>query len=453
MSEVKAALAAGDPTAGRRRRSSAVTLIPAEETATQGNSHIGFGGRLAGMWERLGKVWRGSVAGREGNGKHDTTETPIGNTPDASFQGSEREQNAGSPAFIASTTRPRGSSISLRAPVTGGPPGVSSPFAAGISAGGGRGPATPRGVSLTGPSASAAPPLRKASLDRKAVTEPRRASLEGPGSGGNSDGLGRLELVREQNPRYSSRAGLRGLPPSSLSTQPAIVVDAGAANTAGEPGPASPLRSGVTHRRGRSDGLAAGSFKRGQPATAGAPDPRIPMEDFELRAGGNFAVFLALRWVGNLGGSTTSESGFEMLVRLALREARHSALGGFTHRRPRADQPAGRRGPDNDLGQGTAGRDGNRNSSIHFWDLPATGRSNSSFTSKGVSGEVGSGSAPLSAAVARGHHISALVTGVLRENFMPQVGTWLRARGSAGWFSGKGGYFVVVVCGASTEIC
>lgn len=429
MSEVKAALSAGDPTARRRRRSSAITPIPTEETAKQSSSPAGFRGRLAGTWERLRKLGRGSEAEGGGEGKYDATGPPRKGTPSGSHQGSEHGEYPGSPAFFASTTRPRGSSDS-----SGMSPRKSSRLPAGRHVSGRLAPTTPGGFAPPGPSASASQPLRRASLDREAVAAPRRASLEGSDNRRNGDEIARLELTRQENPRYSSRAGLPGLPPSSLFAKPAAEVDVGAATTDGWASPASPIRSSVIPRRDGSGGGGdgAGSPKRGQPATAAAPAPRIPIEDFEMCAGGNFAVFLALRWEGNFSGSTSGESGFAMLVRLALREASHFGLGSFTHWWPQAERPPRKERPDSGRSHRIIAKERNRrHNNMSSWDMSATKRPGSRL--KGVAGWAGSGSPQPSAAVAGGRHIPALITGILREHFLAQVGNWFRTRAYACW--------------------
>lgn len=425
------ALSAGDPTARRRRRSSAISPIATQDVSKQTHPHDPLRSRLAGMWQRLRRVGRGGVGEAGSNGKYDTTgapQTPRRYTPSASQQESEHREESG---LSASTTRPTGSRASLRAPPTGMPPST-SPLSPGRRVDGGLAPATPGGLVLG-----------KASSGMVAITEPRRASLEGPGNGSNGDGVARLELARQQNPRYSSRAGPRGLPPpgsGSLPTNSPAALDAAASSNDGRVGPVSPFRSSAARRRGGSGGgggFGAGSPKRGQPAGVAVVEPRIPIEDFEACGGGNFAVFLAVRWVssnssGGSSGSSGGESGFEMLVRLALREGRHSVLGAFAYWRPGAERrPPSRRGsPDNDQSQGVAGKDGHhRQSSLRLWDMSATGRSNSLFSSPSVGDGVGSGRAQqLSAAVAGGHQISALITGVLRDNFLAQVGTGLTHR-------------------------
>lgn len=426
MSEVKAALSAGDPTARRRRRSSAITPLPAEEIPKQSLLHTPFRGKLARFWDRLGRTETGRVGGEGGDGKYDATETPVRTTPSASQHGSEHREGPGSLAFLASsTTQPRGSSRSMRAPLTGGSPSTSSPFP-GETVSGGLAPTAPGGVATSGPVVSASEPLRKASSGAEVTTEPRPAIQEGSDNGGGGDEIARLALARQQTPRNSFfRPGLRGLPPSSFHTDSTAAVHAGAATNGGRARPVSPLRLGSARRRGGSGGagFGAGSPKRGQPVTAVTPDPRIPMEDFQMCAGGNYAVFLALRWVGSFSGS--GESGFEMLVRLALREARHSVLGSFTYWRPGVERPSRKGRPDNGRGLGGTDKNGyRRQSSVKPWDTSATGRSYSAFRSSGVARGVASGSTqPSGAAVEGGSHMSALITGILRENFLAQVRT------------------------------
>lgn len=389
MSELRAALSAGDPLAGRRRRSSTITPMPTEEISKQRYPQTPVRSRLVGMWERLRSAGGGETTGKGDNGKCDTT----GNSPSASRQGSAHREDSGSSAFLPATTRRRSGSVSLRAAPTEVPPRRAFPFPGGNSGGG-----------LVDPS------------EKEAISEPRRASLEGSANRTNGDGITRLELARQQNPRYS----FKRLPPSSL---PKASPTAAAANSNGRADSMSPLRYSTSRRRGHGGdgGFGVGGPKRGPPTTAAVADPRIPMEDFESCGGGNFAICLALRWVGNSNGSSSGssgdESGFEMLVRLALGEAHHCVLGSFTYWRSGTEQPSRR------VWTGVAGNDKNvRRPSVRIWDRPRRS-SNSFFSSPGVGGGVGSGRAHPSAAVMGGHHISSLITGILTENFLPQVRT------------------------------
>lgn len=379
------------------------------------------------MWEGLGRTRGGSARGEGGNGRYDTMETSPRSALCTSQQGSENREGLGTQEFLAPKTRPRGSSSSLRTPPTGVPTSTSSSFPGrNVSA-----------LSVVGASPSlTSQALRKTSSNLEAITEPRRANLEGSGNGSNSDEDARLELARQQNPRYSSRAGLRRPPPSSFPTNSVTAVDRGAAVDDGRAGPVSPLGRGTARRRGGSSGsgeFGAGSPKTEKPATAAAAGRRIPVDEFEMCAGGNFAVFLALRWVNNFSGSSSGsgESGFEMLVRLALREARHSFLGSFAYWRPGGEHPSRRGRPDNDQRQGITSKDGNRHHSrVRFSDMPIFGRSSSVFSSlgSGGGGDIDSGRAQPSAAV---HYIRALITDILRDNFLGQVGTGMM-HGDAG---------------------
>eukprot|EP00752_Nemacystus_decipiens_P010771 g9583.t2 len=353
-SEVKAALSAGDPTAGRRRRSSAITPIPTEQLSKQSFSHTPSRSTLGQLWDRLGRVRRGRAGAGGSNHKYWTADTPIRSTTQ---QGSEHPQGSSSSEVLTSTTRPRGGNNSLRATPTGGSPSASSPFPS-ENIGGELAPNTQRRIATAGPMESSSNPPRKLSSSAEATTEPRRASLDRSANGSNDDEIARLEHVRRQSPRNPARAGLRGLSPSSVPNDSATAVGAEPAKNDENPRPVSPFRHGPAHRRRGNGGgarLGGGSPKRELRATAVPADPRIPVEDYEMYAAGNFAVFLALRWVGSFRGS--GESGFEMLVRLALREGRHSVLGAFSCWRPGTERWSRRGRPDNEQSQGTTGKD------------------------------------------------------------------------------------------------
>lgn len=377
------------------------------------------------MWKVVGREGEGREGG---NGKYDTTgtpPTPRRGTPSASPQGYEHGGDSGSSAFLA--TRTRGGSASLRAPPAAIPPGTRFPLP-GETVSGGVASAAPGGDSLAGMLTSASQPRGNASSGTEAISEPRCASLEGSGNSRDRDGIARLELARLQNPRYSSRAGLRRPLSSSLVTSSPAAVVTTAANNDGREGSKIPPRSNAARRwRGSGgDGFGLGKPEKGEPATTAAADPRVPKEDFEVCGGGNFAVFLAVRRVsifgGSLSGSSGGESGFEMLVRLALKEAHHFVLASFTYWRPGAEWRSRRGRSGNNQSQGVAGKDGNRRQgSMRFWDVSAAGRSNSLSSTSGVGVGIGNGTTQLSAVVAGPPQISMLVTAIIRDNFLAQV--------------------------------
>lgn len=89
------------------------------------------------------------------------------------------------------------------------------------------------------------------------------------------------------------------------------------------PRPGSGSRShgrelGLSPRRGV---LKSGSLLS-MTATKAAAEPRISVEAFEQFGGGNVAVYLSSRWRNRNSKSSSGESGFDMLARLALGEAR-----------------------------------------------------------------------------------------------------------------------------------
>ena len=219
--------------------------------------------------------------------------------------------------------------------------------------------------------------LGEGSSEREAMTEPRRASGYGEpalspvlsSSVSFSEGSYKASLVgegscspaarepgRRQYPRSYSCGGLERQPPSFSSHKSpgnAAASTAGSAtNDAWAGRVASELRNGTLRSRGGGTGGGVGvgglrgGVRRGHSTEGAAIEPRIPVEAFE-EAGGNFAVFLAIRWRHRNGEREGfgDENGFEMLVRIAERYGLYFVLTSFSHCRPELGGTARRRQP------------------------------------------------------------------------------------------------------------
>lgn len=288
MSEIEAALAAGGPTAQRRRRSSGGFSVLSQPQHRSRPPPIGDGRRK----EMLG------APDRKGGGRSAGGEGIIGEA------GADAHPPAGGKKFTPSAASSRG-----------------------------REKGRDQAGSLPSPSSLLVPATHAQRAGVRATTPPLTVSLfscRGSGSG--------TSLISSATP--SSQPPLGGAPPGRLAMseprRPSLGRSGSSASGVRRQGGFS---ASARQGGGGGGGLGAGTSKAGQ--STGAAEPRIPMKAFERCGGGNFAAYLALRWNSSNGGNGCGENGFEMLARFAL-EGASLALFSSSSSRPLARDGATR---------------------------------------------------------------------------------------------------------------